>query len=107
MRMVQLSEWKNSYTADFKLKVASEALSGERTILEIAAENNISPSLESNWKKVLQEEWPKFFNEKGAKERALEKQLEKLEAEKQLLLEQYGKSQIENVLLKKKLKIED
>jgi 1-acyl-sn-glycerol-3-phosphate acyltransferase len=98
---------KRTYTADFKLKVASEALSGERTIQEIAAENDISPSLVFNWKKVLQEEGPKFFNEKGAKERALEKQLEKLEAEKQLLLEQYGKSQIENVLLKKKLKIED
>lgn len=32
---------KRTFTGDFKLKVASEALAGEKTIQAIAAENNI------------------------------------------------------------------
>ena len=98
---------KRTFTGDFKLKVASEALAGEKTIQAIAAENNISVSLVSTWKKTLQQEGQRFFNEKSKIQKELEQHLEELEREKQLLLEEYGKSQLENVLLKKKLKIQD
>ncbi|MBZ4647483.1 MAG: hypothetical protein JG777_2972 [Clostridia bacterium] len=36
---------KRTFTGDFKLKVTSEALAGEKTIQVIAAENDISASL--------------------------------------------------------------
>jgi putative transposase len=98
---------KRTFTGDFKLKVASEALAGEKTIQVIAAENDISASLVGAWKKILQQEGPRFLNEKSRIQKELEQHLEELEREKQLLLEEYGKSQLENVLLKKKLKIQD
>lgn len=98
---------KRTYTGDFKLKVASEALAGEKTLQAIAAENNISVSLVSNWKKTLQQEGAKFFNEKSKKQKEVDRYIQEIEREKQILLEQYGKSQLENVLLKKKLKIQD
>jgi len=98
---------RRTFTGEFKLKVASEALAGERTIQAIAAENDITVSLVGSWKKILQQEGPRFFNEKSKKQKELGKHLEELEKEKQMLLEEYGKSQLENVLLKKKLKIQD
>ena len=98
---------KRTFTGDFKLRVASEALAGEKTIQSIAAENDISVSLVGAWKKILQQEGPRFFNEKSKIQKELEQHLEELEREKQLLLEEYGKSQLENVPLKKKLKIQD
>jgi transposase-like protein len=98
---------KRTYTGDFKLKVASEALAGEKTVQVIAAENDVSVSLVSTWKKVLQQEGPRFFNEKSKMQKELEQHVAELEKEKQLLLEEFGKSQLENVLLKKKLKIQD
>jgi transposase len=98
---------KRTFTSDFKLKVASEALAEEKTLQTIAAENNISVSLVSNWKKILQQEGAKFFNEKSKKQKELDRYIQEIEREKQILLEQYGKSQLENVLLKKKLKILD
>ncbi len=98
---------KRTYTGDFKLKVASEALAGEKTIQVIAAENDVSVSLVSTWKKILQQEGPRFFNEKSKMQKELEQHVAELEKEKLLLLEEFGKSQLENVLLKKKLKIQD
>ena len=98
---------KRTYTGAFKLKVASEALAEEKTIQAIAAENDVSASLVSTWKKTLQQEGPRFFNEKSKKQKEMEGYLQELEREKQILLEQYGKSQLENVVLKKKLKILD
>ena len=85
----------------WKPYAASEALAGERTIQAIVAENDITVSLVGSWKKNLQQEGPRFFNEKSKKQEELNKHLEKLEKEEQMLLEECGKSQLENVLLKK------
>lgn len=42
---------RNRYSADFKAKVAREALKEEATIAEIAARFNIHPNQVSEWKK--------------------------------------------------------
>jgi len=42
---------RNRYSADFKAKVAREALKEESTIVEIAARFNIHPNQVSDWKK--------------------------------------------------------
>jgi transposase len=42
---------RNRYSAEFKAKVAREALKEETTIAEIAARFNIHPNQVSDWKK--------------------------------------------------------
>jgi transposase len=42
---------RNRYSAEFKAKVAREALKEESTIAEIAARFNIHPNQASEWKK--------------------------------------------------------
>ena len=42
---------RRRFTADFKAKVALEALRGDRTIQEIAAKHRLHPTQISTWKK--------------------------------------------------------
>lgn len=42
---------RGSYSAALKEKVSLEALKGEKTLQQIASENNISPELVRQWKK--------------------------------------------------------
>ena len=42
-------------TAEFKARVAAEALKGEKSILEIAQENDIALTQVSIWKKELED----------------------------------------------------
>ena len=44
---------RNRYSAEFKAKVAREALKEESTIVEIAARFNIHPNQVSDWKKQV------------------------------------------------------
>jgi transposase-like protein len=42
---------RRRFTADFKAKVALEALRGDRTIQEIAVRNKVHPNQVSTWKR--------------------------------------------------------
>ncbi len=42
---------RRRFTADFKAKVALEALRGDRTVQEIAAKNKVHPNQVSTWKR--------------------------------------------------------
>ena len=42
---------RRRFTADFKAKVALEALRGDRTIQEIAAKHQVHPNQVSQWKR--------------------------------------------------------
>ena len=42
-----------SYTSDFKLKVALEAIKNDKTINQIASKYSISPSVVCDWKKTF------------------------------------------------------
>jgi transposase len=46
---------RKTFTADFKAKVAIEALRGTKTANEIAQEFGVHPAQVSQWKKELQE----------------------------------------------------
>ena len=57
------------FTAEFKARVALEALRGDRTIQQIAAEREVHPNLVSAWKKRVSD-WVSelFASGSGARE---------------------------------------
>lgn len=60
-------------TADFKARVAKEALEKEKTIQQIAQENDIAPVQVSTWKKELEERFVEIFGHKGGRDEAISK----------------------------------
>ena len=87
---------RRQYSADWKAKVALEAIKGQRTIQQIASHYEIHPTLVTHWKKQLLEGAAAVFSngqEAGAKAD------EELKAE---LYQQIGKLQVELDWLKKK-----
>ena len=42
---------RKRYTAEFKAKVALEALKGERTLAELASKHGLHPNLITNWRR--------------------------------------------------------
>ena len=83
-------------TAEFKARVALEAIKGEKTAAEIARENEIAPAQISEWKKLLEERLSEVFQSKGdrsremhareRKEARLERKIGQLVVEKDFLL---------------------
>lgn len=53
-------------TAEFKARIAKEALQGQTTIHEIAKNNDLAPSQISTWKKELEEGMVEIFQRKNA-----------------------------------------
>lgn len=66
-------------TAEFKARVALEALKGQKTAAEIARENEIAPAQISEWKRQLEERLGDVFQSKGERSKELQAQ-EKKEA---------------------------
>ncbi len=67
-------------SAALKEKVSLEALKGEKTLQQIASENNISPELVRQWKKQAQERVSQIFKRRKSREKALEEQNELLKS---------------------------
>ena len=61
-------------TAEFKARVALEAIKGEKTAAEIARENDIAPAQISEWKKQLEDRLGEVFQSKGERSRELQSQ---------------------------------
>ena len=74
-----MKKQRRKHTAEFKARVAIEAIRGVKTISEIAAEFEIHPVMVGNWKKDMLERLPELFENKNAnKEKDTEKETEKL-----------------------------
>lgn len=72
---------RNRYSAEFKAKVAREALKEEATIAEIATRFSIHPNQVSDWKKQAVEGFADIFTGKtGRKDIAHEAQIKELHA---------------------------
>lgn len=72
---------RNRYSAEFKAKVAREALKEEATIAEIAARFNIHPNQVSDWKRQALEGLADIFTGKvGRNDIAHEAQIKELHA---------------------------
>jgi transposase len=74
-----MKKQRRKHTAEFKARVAIEAIRGVKTISEIAAEFEIHPVMVGNWKKDMLEHLPELFENKNAKqEKNTEKETEQL-----------------------------
>ena len=48
-----MSKKRTNYSAAFKSKLVLEVLKNEKTLTEIASDNNITPKNLQNWKKIF------------------------------------------------------
>lgn len=87
---------RRQYSAEWKAKVALEAVKAQRTVQQIAAHYEVHPSLVMHWKRQLLEGAAEIFAD-GRKE-----SVEAGEEVKAELYQQIGKLQVEVDWLKKK-----
>jgi transposase len=87
---------KKSFSAQFKSKVALEAVKGNKTVNELASEFGVHPTQIKSWKEELQKGATDIFSNKH------KKQAKEVEAERDRLYRQIGKLQVEVDWVKKK-----
>ena len=87
---------KKTFAAEFKAKVAIEALKGNKTINELTAEFEVHASQIQNWKKLLLDGSKELFS--GKKEKTEESVMQ----ERDRLYAQVGRLAVELDWLKKK-----
>ena len=90
---------RNPHTPDEKAKLVLEALRGDRTINEIAAEHSVHPSMLTRWKKEAIAGLPSIFANDAARKR---KEKKTHDAEMEELYAQIGKLTTQVEWLKKK-----
>ena len=86
---------RRNFSADFKAKVALEALVGDKTLSELAAKHGVHPNMIAQWKRQAKDSLPDVFAKKasrGATDR---------EAEVKVLHAKIGQLTVENDFLSK------
>ena len=91
-----MSSKRKTYSADFKTKVALEALRGERTVNQIATRYEVHPSQVTQWKKQALEHLKDAFSSRRAKAQKQD------EARQDEFYGQIGRLKVELDWLKKK-----
>jgi transposase-like protein len=86
---------RKTYDNQFKARVASEAIKGERTISEIASHFEVHPNQKTKWKKQLLENVSSVFSKKKDPE------IKELRGLVEELYKKIGKQNIELEFLKK------
>ncbi len=81
---------RKSYTAEFKAKVALQAIKSDRPVAELATKFEVKPTQIRLWKKTMLEEMPGIFFDKRKRKTVND------EDEKAKLYEQIGRLKIEN-----------
>lgn len=59
---------RKNHSAQFKARVAMEALRGVKTVAEIAAENGLHPTQVTAWKRNLEESASDLFERRNARD---------------------------------------
>lgn len=88
---------RRTHSPEFKAKVAMEAISGRKTLQQIAADHAVHPIQVSQWKKQLLEGASELFS--SGKKR---KENDDSQAKESELFQQIGRLQMELEWLKKK-----
>src|SRR4029450_1558749 len=97
MRRAEMSTQRKQYSAEFKARVALEALKGLKTVTELASTYGVHPTQIAHWKHQLQKEMPEIFSARRAKR---EQDHEAFQAQ---LYQQIGQLKVELDWVKKKL----
>jgi transposase len=92
---------RKRYGADFKAKVALEAVRGERTLSEIAVAHGVNPVQVTQWKKQLESDASSLFCDKRLKDSVSTPGPESVQDQ---LYKQIGELTVEVNWLKKKSK---
>jgi len=92
-----MSTQRKRYSAEFKARVALEALKGHKTVNELASAYGVHPTQITHWKHRLQQEVPDIFSARRAKQ---EHDHDALQAQ---LYQQIGQLKVELDWLKKKV----
>jgi putative transposase len=92
---------RRRFTAEFKARVAREALKEYKTIAELASQFDVHPNQISQWKKQLLDALPDVFSRRRKRDR---KEREELTDR---LYRQVGQLQVELDWLKKKAGVDD
>lgn len=87
---------RKQHNAEFKAKVALEAIKGLKTVNELASEYGVHPTQIHQWKKQVLDELPQVFSSRRAQN---QKEQEELNA---TLYQQIGQLKVELDWLKKK-----
>ena len=90
------------YTADFKAKVARDAIRGIKTLEELGSEYGVHPVMVSKWKALLEKNAASIFDKNKDHEKEIEKKEEKIER----LYATVGQREYELDWLKKKMGID-
>lgn len=89
---------RTKHSPERKAKLVLEVLKGERTISEIASENNINPNMLTKWKSEAVSNFPQLFENENLKAR---QQAKEHEAETEELYKQIAKLTTQVEWLKK------
>ena len=92
-----MSEKRIRRTKDFKFKVAIEAIKGNKTVSELAAEFSVHPNQITEWKKELLEHGAEIFDS------AMERDGKRIEEERNDLYRAVGQQKVQIDWLKKTL----
>ena len=87
---------RRSFTADFKARVALEAIKNQHTLQEIAARFEVHPNQVAQWKRQALESLPEVFSTSRVLELKADEEL------RDQLYQQIGRLQVELEWLKKK-----
>ena len=58
---------RRNFSAEFKAKVALEALVGDKTLAELAAKHDVHPNMITAWKRQAKESLPEAFGKKASR----------------------------------------
>ena len=88
---------RKHFSADFKTKVALEAIKGQKTLNELAATHGVHPSQITSWKKQVLDEIPTIFSNRRVRDKQADEELQAR------LYQEIGQLKVELDWLKKKL----
>lgn len=98
-----LKRTKNTYSVDFKTKIALLAIKEDKTISEIASENLIDPKSVREWKKEFLDNASYIFSRKN-ESKPLKNEVKDLETTQDKLYKEIGQLTVELNWAKKKIK---
>jgi transposase-like protein len=98
-----MAQIRKQYSAIFKAQVVQEAMAGEKTLNQIAAEHGIHPNLITKWRRAALTAMPNAFDEEGKATKQIAALQAQHEREKEALYAEIGRLTTQVNWLQKKI----